>query len=354
MKYENTVIIISNNPEFRKKYHHILEGFDIIIKESPVPENRKPFLIDTQCDFYIADNTDNNFPFSQFCDFLTQQQSASFLISIGNPPPADFNSSYMIFTANEKNSLYLEDFLRNTVSVLQNSKAQIELASLLLHDARSPLNSLIGYLELLLNDTFGMLNEGQRNILEKAMTLGDSTLDMLEDISEIFKGKQSNLLIQKRPFDLCKVIEDVLLGAWVKADQKNIQIHKKIGKELPPFFGDDYQIQRVLNNLITNSIKYSPQNSTILLETSQDSSQFYQVTVADNGGGVPDELLPYLFHKNFRAHQPKAAQRGYGLGLYICKIIVKAHSGKIWAENNTFGGLSVHFTLPVYEETEGS
>ena len=102
-------------------------------------------------------------------------------------------------------------------------------------------------------------------------------------------------------------------------------------------------------NLLGNAIKYSPDHSTVTIKAEQRSQRQLEVSVIDNGGGIPEADLKHIFKKLFRASGDTNQQKGYGLGLYICKLIVKAHGGTIRAENNEQGGMSFIFTLPIGE-----
>lgn len=344
----NTAVIISDNLEFTARYSEYLQANNIRIKNSVFLDEWFQQSSKVHTDLYVLDNTDGNFPYSKFLDSLKDRYSQLLLLNVGNQPPRSLKTPYLIFTVNpEIDNISLPVFLENADRVLKREKAQSELASMLLHDVRSPLNSLIGYLELILNETFGEMNEGQKNILEKAMEMGDITLDMLEDLNEIFRREQSSFVLHKQPFDFSEVLESVLINIWVKADQKNIQIRKNLQTNSKMVLGDDYQIQRVITNLISNAIKYSPKNSKIMINTNLIEGNFIRITVRDNGQGVPEEHLPHLFDKYYRVKQKKKLEKGFGLGLYICKLIIKAHNGKIWAESNEEGGLSVNFTLPI-------
>jgi len=279
---------------------------------------------------------------------LNKKQLEAFIIIIRKPSSRSLNTNFPVFYVDSHvDQIPLVLFLREANKILQRNKAETELSSMLIHDIRSPLNSLIGYLELLLNDTFGVLNEGQKNILEKAMDMGDLALDMLEDLNEVYYQKQQSNLIQKQNLNFPELVEAILINNWVKTDRKNIKIRKNISKKVLNLYGDDYQIQRALNNIVINAIKYSPANSCIEISARLYQNNFVLITVSDSGGGVPESQLLNLFDKYFKVKQEKHRTRRYGLGLYICKIIVESHGGKIWAENNSKGGLSVHLTLPM-------
>jgi len=261
--------------------------------------------------------------------------------------PQKDTSNFIFYLNTDIPTFDLEIFFKNFSELITRERSRMELAAMLVHDARSPLNSLVGYLELLLNEVFGDLNEGQKNIIEKAINLGDKTFDMLEDINEVYQSEQYIFRLEKESFELEKILDEVLIDLWIRADQKNIKIKKKIPNAFPTIWGDGFQLQRVFTNLLTNGIKYCAENSQILIEGHVLSPDLVQISVIDNGGGVPEEQLKHIFDKFFRVASSKQFVKGYGLGLYICKLIIKAHGGKIWAENNDIGGLSFHFTLPV-------
>ncbi len=347
MAVKNKALIISDDRKFITKFEALFNSSMYEVANCPLPRGGIKAEMDSLADCYVIDNRGGNFPYSDFLNLINARSSQIFMINIGVEPPPEVRNSIVCFNlqSNEE-SVPIPLLLKNACRVLKYRKAQAELGSMLLHDIRAPLNSLIGYLELLINETFGALNEGQINILEKAMEMGDATLDMLEDLSETFRGEQNAFTLQKQPFDFEKTLETVLVNVWVKADRKNIKIKKVISPDFKKLIGDDYQIQRVLTNIITNAIKYSPENSQLLIEAVPFDSGYAKISVKDEGRGVPEEQLPHLFDKYFRVQHKQEIQKGYGLGLYISKIIVKAHYGKIWAENNDAGGLTVSFTLP--------
>lgn len=339
--------IISNDPDFRSRYAEQFRAFRFKVKTSEILNNWELSSQKLSADCYVVDNSTGDFPFKDFTAHLLHTQAAGFLLNIGEPPPRTLRGRYLIFTVKPgQTGIPLELFIQNSERLLKNYKTQLDLANMLIHDTRSPLNSLVGYLELLLNETFGVLNEGQKNILEKTMDLGDETLDMLEDLGEIFQVSPRRILNQKQPFDFTKVLDAVLVHTWIKADKKDIAIKKDVHSELKKLYGDDYQIQRVLTNLCNNAIKYCPEHSQITVQAKAAGEECAEIAVIDNGGGVPEKQLPHLFDKYFRVQEKENMTKGYGLGLYICKIIIRAHNGEIWAENNSAGGLSVKFTLP--------
>jgi signal transduction histidine kinase len=345
---KNTAVIISNHADFGAKWEAYLKSNNYFPKHVGRLQRWDALEIDISTNCCVIDNVDGNFPFADFFQSLSISFTQLFLINVGNSLPDNLKAPYIIFNVDPSSeSIPLANFLKYSELVLRHEKVRTELVSMLLHDVRSPLNSLIGYLELLLNDVFGALNEGQKNILEKAMEMGDATLDMMEDLNEAFRGEQNAFALQKEPFNFSEILESVLVNIWVKADRKNIKIKKEIDAKLDKITGDDYQIQRVLANLLNNAIKYSPDNSQITIQASPNPDNCAQISIIDNGQGVPEKQLKHLFDKYYRVKNQRQVEKGYGLGLYISKNIIRTHRGKIWAQNNALGGLTVTFTLPL-------
>jgi signal transduction histidine kinase len=341
--------IISPDRQFVKKYSQLLKNYNYKVHSIKFVTDIVEITSKNNTDLYLLDNITQDFPVEEFIANLEKKNRIPYLIIVTQNPEIYHNTSLPVFVLNPLiKKIELNSFLSGINKFFLQGNYQKELESMLLHDIRSPLNSLIGYIELLLNNTFGELNEGQYNILEKVMDLGDSTLDMLEDLNELYREMHHVEVPQSQRFDIKKTLDNVLINIWVKADRKNIKIKKEISPQLQYLYGDDYQIQRALTNLISNAIKYSPINSQITIIMNRKKNNYAQITIQDNGGGISESQLPNIFDKYFRLKENNITySKGYGLGLYICKVIVESHGGKIWAENNTNNGLSIHLTLPL-------
>lgn len=347
MKIKNTALIISERNSFIQTYSELLKKsrFKVLklstFKEWKVAPDRY------QVDLCCIDNPEGTFDYREFFDFLNNFSPHSIIVNFGASTTASPSlNGNLFFTTSGGKEIDLESFFYNIGESFKRAKTRTELAAMLIHDIRSPLNSLIAYIDLLLNQTFGKLNEGQLNFLEKAMNLGDQILDMLEDINEVYKNEQYTFTLDEEVFPINKVLDQALVGLWVQADSKNIKITRDIPADLPRLIGDTYQIQRIFTNLIENAIKYCPNSAQIQIKASRHSDKFALFSIIDNGGGIPDDKLKKIFLRSFRGDEQETV-KGTGLGLYICKIIVKAHGGKIWAENNDIGGVTFHFILPL-------
>ncbi len=345
MKTKNLALLISASKDFTDRYSELLKEYDFEIYTLETLDLRR-IKSDYPYDICFVDNARGNFDYKPLFDYIHNFSPQTIIIDVGSNNSLKPVGNNFLYTG-EGNNIHLDSFLENLGEFFKRSRARTELAAMLIHDLRSPLHSMLSYIELLLNTTFGELNDGQKNFLEKSMVLGDQVLDMVEDINEIYQNEQHVFSLEKELFNISEAIDQSLLNIWIQADQKNIQIKKEVSPDLPPIFGDLFQIQRVFMNLLGNAIKYCPEQSTIIIRAIQRSQRLLEISVIDNGGGIPGADLKNIFKKLFRAPGDENQKKGHGLGLYICRLIVKAHGGAIKAENNDRGGASFIFTVPI-------
>ncbi|MBD3226180.1 MAG: hypothetical protein GF313_15745 [Caldithrix sp.] len=250
-----------------------------------------------------------------------------------------------------KNHKLLYPFLSSIIKLASDQERQKELSSLLLHDLRSPMQSMISYMELIHNQVFGEINTGQKQILANVIALGDNITHLLESLGLTFQFEQNQLKLNKQETDLNDLLTRTLRNLWIQADKKEIKLIPEIPSKLPHLLIDPSAIERVLMNLITNAIQHSPQKSTVQLIVkplkSKNKHQFIQFRIIDFGDGIPSESINKVFDRYFRLSDASRLQKGQGLGLYISKLIVKAHDGKIGVYNNRQGGSTFYFDLPM-------
>lgn len=233
----------------------------------------------------------------------------------------------------------------------RQKKNQTELSAMLIHDLRSPLQSLMSYLELIENEVFGEINDGQRKMISHALSLSDDLQGLLEELSKIYQYEQKSYVFTMEKTPLKSLLDMVLPALWVLADKKNIKFTPQIISDLPVVEIDVQAIYRVLVNLVSNAISHSPQNSIVRLNVQliekEGQTPLVQFKIIDSGKGIDSEQIGYIFNKFYRIQDESIRKSGYGLGLYISKLIVEAHGGSISAYNNREGGMTFYFTLPV-------
>jgi len=211
------------------------------------------------------------------------------------------------------------------------------------HELKTPLTSMSSFVQLLLDGKLGELKEQQKTgleiIFEDVRRLEDS-VNKIMDISRLDSGIATPNL---KNLKLQDVIQSVVERAKPLAESKNVKITEKINK-LPAVKGDKMLLEKVVRNLVDNAIKFTDKGE-VLIETSS-GKDYVVVCVRDTGIGIGQGDIPRLFTKFFQVDH---STPGPGLGLCICKTIVEAHGGKIWAESKLGGGSAFIFTLPVKE-----
>ena len=220
------------------------------------------------------------------------------------------------------------------------------------HDLRTPLTSLHGYLEtLLLKDETLSIDE-RKKYLQIATTQSTQLNQLIGELFELAKLDSSETLLNIEPFSLAELVQDMVHKFSIKAESRNIQLHTDLPGELPFAYGDIALIQRVLDNLIENALRYTPTGGCITLSLNSDADHI-TVKVADTGQGIPAHEIPYIFDRFYRLQKSRAQNdannaRHAGLGLAIVKRIIDLHGGTILARSQPGLGTEFSFELPAY------
>ena len=242
----------------------------------------------------------------------------------------------------------------SAVAVLQDmtpleevERQRNEFLAMVSHELRTPLTTIIGCTSVVLRSTdplhISELLQYFRMIDEQSGLLRDLVNNLL-DMTRIEAGALS---VTPKPIDLDTLVEEAKTAFLRRGPRNTVEVD--LDPDLPLIEADGRRIAQVLNNLFSNASKYSPETSTIRVTASPDDLHL-AVSVTDEGRGIPPEQLDRLFRK-FSRLDDNGGQRkvaGEGLGLAICKGIVEAHGGRIWAESEGEGwGTRITFTIPV-------
>ena len=233
------------------------------------------------------------------------------------------------------------------------NKMKSDFVSAVSHELRTPLTSIKGYTSLVRGGKLGPVTSEQSERLEKINRHTDFLSGMISDLLDIARIESGRVGMTIRPIDISKVTETVadLLSPQLK--EKDLQLRVLLTPNLPPIPADENQLQRVFTNLVSNAIRYTPNNGTITVQTTP-SERFLQVDVIDTGYGIAPEDLSKLFQEFYRADNPVNRERkGTGLGLVLVKKIVEAHGGKISVSSQMGKGSCFSFTLPWGEPGNG-
>lgn len=228
-------------------------------------------------------------------------------------------------------------------------KMKTEFVSIASHQLRTPLTGIKWFLELLLNQKIGALNEKQIDFINQVSLSNERMISLVSDllsVSRIETGSEK-FQISKRRIDIIPIISSVVLDNTVLAKEKNIKIINNVsGHDKFMVLADNDHIRQVFQNLITNAIKYSNENGKVEINCMHRSSDT-MFSIRDYGVGIPLNQQSRVFEKFFRADNIITKETsGTGLGLYIAKAIVEGHGGNIWFESVEGKGTTFYFSIP--------
>lgn len=231
---------------------------------------------------------------------------------------------------------------------------QIDFVSMASHEFRTPITSIINYLAVLSEETKGKLKAQQLEFLSRALASAQQLSFLVDNLLNVSKIERGSISLSLHSMDWHKSLTDVFQNHRPQATAKNISLELELPPSLSPVLADDIRINEVLNNLIDNAINYTKEGGKITIGAKLSGNEVVTY-VQDTGVGIPQEVIPHLFTKFFRA--PGALQqssKGTGLGLYIAKSIIDLHHGKIWVESTLGKGSTFYFTLPLADNSQMS
>ncbi len=228
------------------------------------------------------------------------------------------------------------------------------IIAMMAHDLRNPLTAASIALETL---EMAFEPNGEKvdkftpeliaHLLNSTKTQIRTVNSMITDILQTAKGSSANLEVTPQDLDLRDLCEGVMASFSPKLSAKKQTIETDLPQDLPHVYADGDQVQRVLSNLIDNASKYTPVNGKIGIAALHRTTEKVQISIRDNGPGIPRDNQKSIFEESFRLKRDHAKD-GYGLGLALCQQVIKAHYGQIWVDSKRGEGSCFHFTLPVY------
>jgi two-component system sensor histidine kinase KdpD len=228
---------------------------------------------------------------------------------------------------------------------LQDLKRQMQLqedfVSTISHELRTPLGFIKGYSTSLLRQDTSWDEETQKEFLTIIDEETDRLSLLIENVLESARLQSKTLQLRFQPLRLDGVLRDVILR--IRARHRDLDVNANLDS-VPPIVGDSVRLAQVFENLFTNAIKYAP-GSPIDILLNQMGNRIV-VSFIDHGPGIPKDALPLIFERFYRVRGEKTVT-GTGLGLYICKQIIQAHRGKIWAESTPGHGTTFLIELPM-------
>lgn len=256
-----------------------------------------------------------------------------------------------------------DDYL-GTVSIFRDITHQVELDRLksefvatVSHELRTPMTSIKGYVDILLMEAAGSLNEQQAHFLEVVKNNTDRLTILVDDLLDISRIEAGRVLLSFQPLELDVIAREALINLehHSQEENKDMVIRLEHSPDLPMAFGDLERVRQILDNLLDNAYNYTPEGGQVLLRLRQVENEI-QIDVKDNGIGIPLELQSRVFERFYRGEDALVlATSGTGLGLSIVQHLVEMHQGRIWLESSGVPGEGsiFSFTLPIYTSEDG-
>ena len=242
-----------------------------------------------------------------------------------------------------------EETKRQAHELEKASKLQADFSAMIAHDLRSPLMNITGVAEVMMDGMFGVITEEQRKWLLRIQANSHNLVDLVSDFLDLSKLESGYVNVSKQMISLTDLVRKGIESFQVLALNKKVTVKEAIDSSLPSLLADPQRLDQVLNNLISNAIKFTRDGGEVKVGASLDGATGIRVWVQDSGEGIPTDEIGELFQKYRQGGNAKNSNhKGTGLGLVICKMIVEAHGGRIWVESQEGQGSTFSFLLPLH------
>jgi len=242
--------------------------------------------------------------------------------------------------------------LESKVAAEQASRAKSEFLASMSHELRTPLNAVIGFSQVLANQTYGALNERQLEYLTSIVAGGRHLRELVDDVLDVAKVDSGHLTLDLTKVSAAEDIPEVVAVVQALAHQKNITVTVEVKEPLPAITADRMRIQQMIYNLLSNAIKFTEAGGHVtatadtISTVGPNGSCWLRIRVADTGIGIKAEDQARIFGKFERGDSSSAReQEGTGLGLALTRKLVELHGGRISVESEGVKGRGSIFTV---------
>jgi len=234
-----------------------------------------------------------------------------------------------------------------------------EMVVSLIHELRTPMTSIIGYTDLLLGESVGILGETQRQFLQRVKANIERMGGLLEDLIKIAVIDTGRVSLAPEPVDFINVIKGIIVSLSAQFSERRLTVQMDIPSELSPVHADRDSLYQIVLHLLSNACQCSEPDTEILVRARLEEygdqidgmPDYLAVSVTDTGGGIAPEDQRRVFQRLYRADNPLIAGLGdTGVGLSIAKALVEANGGRIWVESEMGVGSTFSFVLPLSSE----
>ncbi len=245
----------------------------------------------------------------------------------------------------------------------ERQRVRDEYLTSLSQELRTPMTSIVGYTDLLLGESVGVIGEMQRKFLQRIKANTERMGSMLNDLVGVIAIDAGQIDIEAEPINIVEVIENTVIVARTQLEEKEITIEFDLAENLPLIDADREHVNQIVTNLLNNACKASPVGGKIGIQAMVKSewgpkgeekrpSEYLIVSISDSGGGISPEDQHKVFDRFYHAERPLISGLGEtSLGLAVAKVLVEANGGKIWVESRMGIGSIFSFALPIFDNS---
>lgn len=239
---------------------------------------------------------------------------------------------------------------RDVTALNAADRVRASFVSMVSHEMRTPLNAITGFLDLVLDGHAGPLTPKQREFLRHAHAGTQQLTALVEDVMMLSKADAGQFLLRLAPVEVDELVAGAMRLAMPAAERARITLRTEGIEEGLAVYGDELRLSQVLNNLLGNAIKFSPDGARVTLNTRQVGDEV-EFAIADTGRGVAYDEQARIFERYYQGeYGGRGRGGGYGLGLAIARLLVEQHRGRIWVQSAPGAGATFYFTIPVTAE----
>jgi signal transduction histidine kinase len=218
------------------------------------------------------------------------------------------------------------------------------------------MTSIIGYTDLLLGESVGILGAMQRKFLQRVKANTERMSAKLDDLIEITSIDLGRLEIELETVNIVSVIEEAIMNTAGQFRERGITVDLALDESVPEIYADPDALNQIMLNLLSNACQASAINSTVVVsatvqdttDTAPGGARYFMVSVSDTGGGIAEEDRRRVFTRLYRADSPLIKGLGEtSVGLSVAKALIEAHGGRIWVESEEGVGSTFSFLLPI-------
>ncbi len=244
----------------------------------------------------------------------------------------------------------LDDSLNRAKEMAENALAvKDEFTSTVSHELRTPLASIKSSIDILDTEVPGKLTTDQKTFIKRVKTNIDRLARLINDVLDLSKLESGKIALNLMPVRPELLIQEVVESHQSMANSKGLKIVTKCAEDLPILIADRDRLNQVLNNLISNALKFTKEGQ-IVVSVNVDEKHFMLFCVSDTGIGIKEEDLPKLFQKFQQVGGAHQQVGGTGLGLAICKQIIAKHRGRMWIRSQFGNGSEFYFIIPIRKD----